>query len=129
MDNDCWEWTSAKIKAGYGEFHYQGKPVYAHRFAYELLKGKIPKGFHIDHLCRNTICVNPEHMEPVTCKENLRRGEHVNQNTFKTHCIHGHEFTAENTYYHLRKSGTRRYCKTCIRINSRKYLEKRNYFL
>ena len=83
--NNCWEWIGAKIKAGYGEFYYKGKPVYAHRFAYELYNDKIPEDLELDHLCRNTICVNPQHLEPVTHTENLRRGEHNNQNKNKTY--------------------------------------------
>jgi len=114
--NNCWEWISAKTEAGYGEFYYKGKPVYAHRLSYELLIGEIPDGLHIDHLCRNRGCVNPEHLEPVKQGENLRRGEHVNQNKFKTHCVHGHEFNEKNTMIRRRPNRKpSRECLVCLR--------------
>lgn len=58
---------------GYGYFRADLKPTMAHRYSYELLVGPIPDGLTIDHLCRNRACVNPDHMEPVTQRENLRR--------------------------------------------------------
>src|SRR3990167_10447262 len=60
---------------------------------YELHKGKIPNGLHIDHLCRTPACVNPDHMEPVTCAENRRRGLLGN---LKTHCKNGHPWAGDN---------------------------------
>lgn len=73
VDGACWEWIGARIAAGYGVFWNGRLNTYAHRFAYELLVGPIPAGLTIDHLCRNTSCVNPAHMEPVTRAENNRR--------------------------------------------------------
>ena len=69
----CWLWLAA-TSHGYGTFQSNGKLVRAHRYAYELLVGPIPGGLVIDHLCRTTACVNPEHLEPVTQRENLLRG-------------------------------------------------------
>lgn len=114
--NGCWEWTAGLFKKdGYGQFHNPGGSNLAHRAMYELVKGPVPEGLHLDHLCRNRKCVNPDHLEPVTCKENLHRGETVNaENKKKTHCIRGHEFTPENTYRYKRGSGFTRKCKTCI---------------
>jgi HNH endonuclease len=115
--NGCWQWTGgtiAMIRQGYewryGVFRPGGviKNVGAHRWAYEAHKGEIPAGLVIDHLCRNTLCVNPAHLEAVTVKENLKRG--VNANGEKTHCKRGHEFTGDNTY--RTKRGTRR-CRAC----------------
>lgn len=68
----CWIWTGATA-SGYGVIRQNRKLVLAHRAIYELIVGKIPKGLQIDHLCQNTICVNPKHLEPVTPKENMRR--------------------------------------------------------
>ncbi len=68
----CWEWTAWITDKGYGQFQYGGRMMGAHRFSYQLVKGEI---LHtIDHLCRNRRCVNPNHLEDVTQKENVRRG-------------------------------------------------------
>ena len=75
LDNGCWEWTGGQFPNGYGAFHITHKgTVYAHRWSYEHLVAPIPNGLQSDHLCRNRPCVNPAHIEPVTCAENLRRG-------------------------------------------------------
>lgn len=71
---DCWQWTGSCDKDGYGKFRFNNRHFRAHRFVWELLVGPIPDGLVIDHLCRNTGCVNPDHLEPVTNEENLRRG-------------------------------------------------------
>ncbi|WP_249139118.1 DNA (cytosine-5-)-methyltransferase [Actibacterium sp. MT2.3-13A] len=72
----CWDWTAALNEKGYGIFwsNDQDRSVRAHRFAYEQIDGEIPDGLELDHLCRNRKCVNPAHLEPVTGKENTRRG-------------------------------------------------------
>jgi hypothetical protein len=76
----CWVWTGTNSghKKPYGNIRVhnsEGSPVRvkAHRWAYEQFVGPIPEGLTIDHLCRNTLCVNPEHLEPVTHAENCRR--------------------------------------------------------
>jgi len=82
ITSGCWGWTGAKTKAenGYGQFRGgegQGrrrKRVVAHRFAYELAVGPVPHGLVLDHVCRNRLCVNPDHLEPVTMRENTARG-------------------------------------------------------
>lgn len=84
LSGDCWIWTLAPNGraggygrgGGYGRFTVSYKPhvrVLAHRFAYEQLVGPIPEGMELDHLCRNTRCVRPEHLEPVTMRENRLR--------------------------------------------------------
>lgn len=95
-ETNCWNWTGARQPEGYGRFMIErGRIGLAHRFAYELLVAPIPADMTVDHLCRNTPCVNPDHLELVTREENALRGS---ANAAKTHCIRGHEFTADNTY-------------------------------
>lgn len=69
----CWNWGGVVDAKGYGRFDLGGRPQKAHRVAYELIVGPIPANLTIDHLCRNKLCVNPDHLEPVTNVENVRR--------------------------------------------------------
>lgn len=71
--NNCWLYTYSKDGLGYGVFYYQHTAYKAHRVAYELINGEIPSGLVIDHLCRTRHCINPDHLEAVTQKENVRR--------------------------------------------------------
>ena len=71
----CWEWTAHHHLGGYGRLRLGGRMVMAHRFAYELWVGPIPDGLGLDHLCRNRGCVNPAHLEPVTHRTNVLRGD------------------------------------------------------
>lgn len=108
--DDCWEWqanVTAPPPLGYGRFwagHAGG--ILAYRYAYQLLVGPIPNDLQPDHLCRNRLCVNPAHLELVTLRENILRGEGVGaKNARKQRCIRGHELK-------LIANGTR-YCPTC----------------
>lgn len=114
----CWLWTGS-ISQGYGKFWDQ-KHFRAHRWSYEKFVGPIPEGLILDHLCRNPRCVNPSHLEPVTTKENIRRGFGVAGVNFrKTHCDHGHEFNEFNTVFVPRGRG----CRTCYIERKRKVRE------
>ncbi len=75
QDDGCWAWTGALFENGYGAFWDTNNDtnVRAHRAAYQLLRGAIPEGLELDHLCRVRHCVNPHHLEAVTRSENLRR--------------------------------------------------------
>lgn len=109
----CAIWTAATIGQGrYGAFHFQGKAHRAHRFAYEMFVGPVPEGLVLDHLCKNTLCVNPAHLEPVTQRENTMRSDNfIAVNARKTHCSHGHLFDEANT----RVYRGMRQCRECNR--------------
>jgi len=118
----CWIWIAHKNKNGYGYMGISNKLVLVHRFSYELRFGLIPAGLTIDHLCRNRACVNPHHMETVSNRENILRGESPPAKMARaTHCINGHAFTTENTY--LTKRGHRD-CRACHRKRQREYNRK-----
>lgn len=108
---ECWIYTGAKRPNGYGIISVQSRPRSTHRLVYELVKGPIPVGLQIDHLCRNRACMRPDHLEAVDCRTNLLRGDTLAaKNAAKTHCNWGHEFTAENTY--ICRDGSRE-CRAC----------------
>lgn len=108
---DCWRWTGLFDRHGYGRhWHTDQGDRRAHRLAYELVKGPIPDGLTIDHLCRNTWCVNPDHLEPVTIGENVRRRPKPDE------CPQGHAYDERNT--HVRSNGKRE-CRTCMRDRMR----------
>ena len=128
ITDGCWLWTGASLR-GYGKM-WSGtytpaghpKTMHVHRYSYELHVGLIPEGMDLDHLCRNRLCVRPDHLQPVTRRENIARGESIIARQIKqTHCIHGHEFTEENTYRHR----GHRYCRTCREDVSRRRRRKR----
>lgn len=73
----CWLWLRRVNNKGYGEINRIGYERLAHRYVYSLANGPIPSGLSLDHLCRNTRCVRPDHLEPVTHATNIRRGRHV----------------------------------------------------
>jgi hypothetical protein len=123
----CWGWTASLKGGGYGQWFSQGKPCYAHRAVYELLVGPIPDGMTLDHLCRIRHCVNPDHLEPVTRGENVRRGITGDVNSARllatTHCKYGHEWDAENTHWgpsKVTRSGLTRVCRACKRSRARR---------
>jgi hypothetical protein len=122
MTYSCWYWRANK-RGGYGQFWYEGRFVGAHRYAYELLVGKIPEGLHIDHLCKNKSCVNPAHLDPTTNRDNLLRAgtNPAAVNAIKTHCIKGHELKGNNL--HINKKTGQRRCNHCHNTHNRKYEE------
>lgn len=112
---NCWDWVGSKDVYGYGYVSYFFKKLKAHRVSYEIYKGEIPQGLVLDHLCRNRSCVNPDHVEPVTIGENVRRGYHLGDE-----CLHGHKMTTENTGLRKAYGKTYPFCKECRKRTKRK---------
>jgi len=116
----CWIWLGTINSQGYPSVWSNG-PKAAHREMYCLIRGDIPDGMVLDHLCRVRHCVNPKHLEPVTNKENILRGNSFSaKNAKKTHCKRGHEYTKDNTKT-VTKTITYRLCKACC-CEDRKYV-------
>lgn len=118
----CWLWTGSNNGVGYGEIRIKGKKFYTHRLSYEWSKGKIPKGYQIDHLCRVPACCNPEHLEAVTPKVNVNRGNTAKPHFIKTHCVNGHEYAK---FEYKRNDGKGRNCSECVRNASREYQRRK----
>ena len=115
----CWLWTGSVTKRGYGQCTFGKKVRAAHQVAWELSMGPMPEGLEPDHLCQTRSCVNSDHLEWVTHRENLLRSNGVTaQNARKTHCKYGHAFTPENT---RTDSKGYRGCWICRRIKRNEY--------
>lgn len=119
----CWLWTGSTL-SGYGRFSVKGATENAHRIAFGMFVYVLLPRRYADHLCRNRICVNPVHVDDVTNRINILRGEGMGaRNARKTHCIHGHEFTPENTY--TCPNTTYRECKTCMELRNERLKQAR----
>lgn len=125
---ECWEWLSSTRK-GYGQIageYGKRQPLPAHRVSYELEYGEIPDGFQIHHECHNRSCVNPAHLRALSPSDHSKLhggGSACAANAAKTHCIHGHEFTPENTY--VNPSSGSRQCRECRRRVGRESARRR----
>lgn len=122
-DTPCWEWTKGLTgNGGYSTFTLHRKNYIPHREMYTLYKGPIPEGLHIDHLCRNRKCCNPDHLEAVTCQENVNRGLVPLMRVSMTHCKFGHEYNSDNVYaYNTKKGQKHRRCRICNTLAAREY--------
>lgn len=121
----CWLWTRRLHPTGYGYFSTRrpdGKwgPRRAHRVSYELFVGPIPDGLTIDHLCGVRHCVNPQHLNAVTQRENtLRNGSPAAENARVETCLRGHPLEGDNLQVINSAAGVKRRCKTCARERRR----------
>lgn len=111
---ECWVWPRALDFDGYTKVYFYGKQVRTHVASYETFKGPIPPGLEPDHLCRNRPCINPEHLEAVTHRVNVLRGEGIAaKNARKTHCRKGHLYDG---FYR----GMGRCCMKCKRAKDKR---------
>lgn len=118
-EDGCWLWTGYS-EDGYGRLGH----LLAHVIAYEAVYGPVPAGLELDHLCRTTLCVRPDHLEAVTHAVNVLRGHSFAAiNASKTHCPQGHPYDAENVGAD-RADGRGRYCRTCKRIRNREHMRE-----
>jgi hypothetical protein len=117
-ESGCWLWQGILNTHGYAVFKIEARSVQVHRWAYETYKGCIPKGLVLDHRCNNRSCVNPDHLEPITVKENNARA--------RTHCFQArHPLTEENIF--ITRSGAR-LCRRCREERRLKYRKRSDQF-
>src|SRR5690606_5716607 len=123
----CWLWVGSTNNRGYGQFRTGGRPGVlwlAHRFSYKTARGSLSRDDLIRHVCDTPSCVNPDHLETGSYKDNaqdaIRRGRvsWVSQ----THCVNGHEFTEENTLYRKSRPNSRE-CRACAKIRKKRFHE------
>jgi len=107
IEGNCWVWYGSKDRQGYSRIQINKRSYIGHRLMYEYYHGDIDPNLTIDHLCRNHACVNPEHLEQVTLRENILRGDTIaSHNSRKTHCPFGHEYSGTD-------NRGKRICKIC----------------
>lgn len=121
-ERGCWIWTGRANRYGYGRTTHlpaEGRRSSStHGLMYRLLVGPIPEGLELDHLCRVPSCCNPSHLEPVTHRENMLRGQTVGAiSAAKTACPRGHAYDG------VSPSGYR-YCRTCVKHQRRARYER-----
>lgn len=129
-ESGCWFWTGKLNRDGYARFSIKSGQVRAHRIAFEHWRGPIPVGYQLDHLCRIRHCVNPDHLEVVTARENTMAPGSLaitKQNLEKTHCPAGHVYDGENLYV---DSTRRRHCRACAAEKGRtKYKQRKTEYM
>jgi hypothetical protein len=113
-NSGCWLWLGALCRDGYGQI--RAPQHSAHRAAYVAFKGDIPEGLEIDHKCRVRCCVNPDHLEPVTHRQNVERADYTvnHRNGRKTHCKRGHPLASDNLVLEKWRGKIARKCRACM---------------
>lgn len=120
-DDECWMWLGTVATGGYGRFQSYKNRYLAHRISYFIHHGHVDKNLLVDHICRNRLCVNPKHLRQVDERTNTLENSAgpAYMNKIKEYCIHGHEYSKENTGFDPKK--TRRYCLLCKKESNRLY--------
>ena len=123
--NGCWLFTGYLKKDGYGSFYFRGKLHQAHRASYILFIGEIPIGLTVHHICNTRNCVNPDHLTPMSLRDNMLLGNTITaRNVSRKHCPKGHEYSVPNTFIRKTPYGKARECRTC-----KNYRRKKLYYL
>jgi len=119
----CWNWTGNLSGRGYPRIQVNGTPRGAHRISMELAGNPVPSGMVADHICRNRICINPDHLRAVTPLQNTLENSLAPTaiNKRKTHCVNGHELTPDNIIWQRK---TRRHCRKCMNIENARHKRK-----
>jgi hypothetical protein len=128
-DDGCWVWQGCTRdrKWRYGRIMHKKRSWFTHILMFTETYGPVPNGLVLDHLCRNTLCCNPTHLQAVTQFENVMRGNGLCAiNAAKTSCKSGHEFTPQNTYTYIRNGRQMRGCRICRNLASAKYHRSAN---
>lgn len=121
----CWIWTAGCGSQGYGIHWVDGKKISSHRYSLQLAGINIPERMQPDHLCRIRRCIRPSHLEVVTHRENLLRGEgFAATNAKKTHCPRGHSYSGYNVIINKRRH--LRSCRICAVAKTKAWRKKRN---
>lgn len=120
LQTGCWVWFGCAAPNGYGHVSFEGKARIAHRVVYELVRGAIPAGLVLHHKCRNRRCVNPEHLQAVSQRDNLL----LDQTPFmrcglQTCCVRGHRLRGKNVEVRRRRGNRTRVCIVCRRLRDR----------
>lgn len=117
-ESGCVESDGPKTNQGYNRVSILGKNLLLHRLIYTAAKGDIPKGLELHHVCENPGCVNPDHLRPVTHRENVLFGASpAAKQARQTHCINGHPLSGDNL---IVDGDGHRHCKACGRV---RYME------